>query len=1063
MREVAVLVGNPVQFYSVKPLLEAMGRESVQYDLVLPNWDTPEVRKEGWAAMENDLEGLLDRLGFPYLKAPVHAEYKISMSPYPMPWEVRSLFKVAYGYGYITKVRFTAAPEFKLCYDYILCYGHIDEEFFSVYAKTCIVGEPKLLGYKRKEFAREKPRLLYLPTYGELSSVRDAVPALKKLSGKYEICAKAHHGTSFLTSEKGDLDTLFREFGEIHDCKTPLYDLLAKADVVLSDNSGALNDALAAGIPVARFSASEPETIGGFVAPYLELVKKGVLPSTDDPAQIESVLKQAMTEKVKALQAAAARQMFFDPEKGKDNFIKLVKNLLNIKEDSRYFCLQREKNKYRETQAQKLENLETLQQYTDAWAACCKEQPVCRLYPVQAALEMLQSIMGSRTFRLLHFYNRVKCQLLAGDRAEKKAFFRWLFRRSSVPGDAHYHPLFGPYHALLQADEIAYPFPELPAAQKKRQGGGILGDAVLPYGDLFLQMEKRRGKLEALAWKPYQKQAVSELRSMTGKCVGKGILICPDGNTGPFANAMLSILQRTVKNEWLCFVCSEDTERSCPEQLDENIYLVNESDAVRVLRKEKVVIFTADPGAIPFADQFSCRILWYHLFAVNENAFPSRGEAAAYKIARDRLLACSDIVSCEKGAGEKGVRLPAGAICFTEDRAAGRDLGKKLRLLRSMLYDRFSERPADKDGGGELERFLRLLRKEAEGKRIVIFPPTIDWSLPMFQRPQQMACAYARKENTVVIYFTPNDTYESIPVAQRPRPNLWVVSAELAEQVDAAIKGAREVVLSVAWATNRIYLDKIRADKIIYEYIDDLTIFYNYGPELIRMHEDLVKRAQLTVCTATSLYDQVAGLAQKAILSTNACDYEHFKTTPQARVQPEIQKLAEMYSVVIGYYGALAKWFDYDLVKETAKKRPDWLWLLVGIDYDGSMAEARISQIPNIVYAGLQPYEKLPGFLNAFDVAALPFRIDTITRGTSPIKIFEYMAGNKPIVAARLPECMKYNSVFTYQNADDFCRQAEKAAGLNADDPYWSILREEALQNTWDVKTDEILSALGSG
>lgn len=1070
MKEVAVMVSNPVQFYSVKPLLEAMDHELLKYDLILPDWNAPEFRKEGWAAMENDLEELLDQLGFPYLKAPAHDEYKVSMSSYPLSGDVKSIFKVSYNYGYVPKPYFHAAPRIKLYYDYILCYGKIDEEFFSVYAKTCIVGEPKLLGYKRKEFTREKPKVLYLPTYGDLSSVRDAVPVLKNLSDKYEICAKAHHGTSFLTSEKDNLNVLLQTFSKIYNSKTPLYDLLAETDVVLSDNSGAIYDALAAGIPVARFATSEPETIGGFIVPYLELAEKGVLPSTDDPAGIENVLKQAMTEKVKALQAAAAKQMFFDPEKGKNDFIDLIKSLLNIKEDSRVFCLQREKNRYREEQTQQIENLKKtelepakeklkiLQQYTDAWMKHCKEQPLCQFQPVQTALELLQSIMASRTFCLLHFYNRIKCQLLAGNWAEKKAFFRWLFHRSSVPGDAHYQPLFGPYHALLQADEIVYPFPELPAAEKKEQGcNNILRDTVLPYGNLFLQIEQKKEKLENLSYRPYKKQPVSELQSMIGKCSYKGVVICPDRNTG----LLLPILQKAVKNEWLCFVCSEDANDVSPKKLDENIYLANESDVVRVLCKEKVVIFTADPGSIPFVDQFSRRILWYHLFNTNEDSFKSQVEKTAYEITRDRLLVCSNVVSYDKSAAKEGADLPAGAICLTENGAVRNDFDEQIPLLQSILYDQFSKLSADKNNIEELEHFLELLRKEALGKRIVIFPPTIDWNMPMFQRPQQLACAYARKDNTIVIYFTSNYMHENISVAQMPRQNLWVVNAELAEKVCAEMEDAHEVILSIAWATNQIYLDKIRADKIIYDYIDDLTIFYNYGPELIRMHEDLVKRAQLTVCTATSLYDQVAGQAQKAIVSTNACDYEHFKTTPQAYVQPEIQKLAEMYSVVIGYYGALAKWFDYDLIKEVAKKKPDWLWLLIGMDYDGSMAKAEMSEIPNIVYAGLQPYEKLPGFLNVFDVATIPFKVNDITRGTSPVKIFEYMAGNKPIVAAQLPECMKYNSVFTYQDADDFCLQIEKAVGLRADDPYWSILREDALRNTWDVKTDEILSALG--
>ena len=356
MREIAVCVENAVQYYSVEPLLKAMDEVSIEYDIILPNWDTPTLRRDGWTAIEEGLEEVLKQRCIPFIKAPVDNVYRISMSPYPMRW-VKSVFKVAYSYAYVTKAGYSAAPENKLYYDVILCHGDADAEFFSAYARTCIIGEPKLLGYKKTAVQHKKPKLLYLPTYSELSSINDAVPELKKLSNKYEIIAKAHHGTSYLTNETEHRDILLRTFTKVYDAKTPLYDLLAEIDVVLSDNSGAICDAIAAGVPVARFSTVKLKTIDGFVPFYLEFVENGVLPSTDNPEKIESVLETAMTKEVRDLQARAARALYFDPEEGKRNFIVLMDELLYAHEKTRFFSLQCAKNKYHEDAKRNLDKV----------------------------------------------------------------------------------------------------------------------------------------------------------------------------------------------------------------------------------------------------------------------------------------------------------------------------------------------------------------------------------------------------------------------------------------------------------------------------------------------------------------------------------------------------------------------------------------------------------------------------------------------------------------------------------------------------------------------------------
>ena len=363
-------------------------------------------------------------------------------------------------------------------------------------------------------------------------------------------------------------------------------------------------------------------------------------------------------------------------------------------------------------------------------------------------------------------------------------------------------------------------------------------------------------------------------------------------------------------------------------------------------------------------------------------------------------------------------------------------------------------------GKFEKKKVFADIARDVKGKSVIVFPPTIDWNMPLFQRPQQLALAYSRKDNTIVLYLTKNIQHDNVAVAEKANHGLWLINEQYAERLPILLNQALTTTISISWTLNKKYLDILHPAHFIYEYIDELEIFYGYGPEMETDHQRLMQEADVTICTATKLYNQTLGKAKNPLLSPNAGDYEFFSKTKDTSINPWIRDVVGNYKCVLGYYGALASWFDYELVKTVAQRHPDWLFVLVGINYDGTLDKSEIDQFENIVYVPPQPYKELPSFLTAFDVATIPFVINEITLSTSPVKLFEYMAGGKPILTSKMPECLKYESVRTYADADEFCRIVEEYLAMKPDDPYWDVLKREALENTWDSRTDQILEAI---
>lgn len=359
-----------------------------------------------------------------------------------------------------------------------------------------------------------------------------------------------------------------------------------------------------------------------------------------------------------------------------------------------------------------------------------------------------------------------------------------------------------------------------------------------------------------------------------------------------------------------------------------------------------------------------------------------------------------------------------------------------------------------------LKKYLSSVAEKAAGKHVYVMIPCIDWGIPLFQRPHQLAVALARLSDVQVFFVSDEYHYDNFAGIMPIGRQLDVISCRIADKLQPALAGASRITVVMSWPRQAHLLEYISYDELIYEYIDDLSLFYYYTQEMRDRHYQLIAEADLAVCTAQTLYEDARHYTERALLSPNAGDYAFFHENRNCPVEPSMVARIGKYSCVLGYYGCLASWFDYDLVLHAARARPDWCFVLVGYSFDGTASRLHQTGLENILLYPAQPYEKLPAFVSGFDIQIIPFILDSITRSTSPVKLFEYMASGKPILTAAMPECLQYRSVLTYQDTEDFLDKVPKALSLASDSSYLEQMDQEARRNTWDARVEEILNAL---
>lgn len=359
--------------------------------------------------------------------------------------------------------------------------------------------------------------------------------------------------------------------------------------------------------------------------------------------------------------------------------------------------------------------------------------------------------------------------------------------------------------------------------------------------------------------------------------------------------------------------------------------------------------------------------------------------------------------------------------------------------------------------------------------RIIIWRGSFGWSVRLFQRPQHLANSLSKKKT--LFFYEVTYATDKINFIHKQKDNLYLInfgfkrfSKYFNKKLSKVDKPKYNFVSSTCWDH---YLEKLMDEvdgiSAIYDYLDDINpvLAGTYGiPKCIEANFKYAinnRDKVITTCTASVLYEnfeEQAKSKKNLHLVTNGVLYEHFVNLKKDyKFEESFKKILKEGKPIVCYYGALASWFDYNLIKKLAKENPNINIILIGLKYDDSYDREMKKHPSNIHYIGSKTFDDLPYYAAKADVYILPFLINDITKATNPIKIFEYMALGKPIVSTNIPECHKYKSVMIGKTDEEFISLVKKSINLK-DDKYYKTLNKEALANTWDSKADEILKGI---
>lgn len=360
--------------------------------------------------------------------------------------------------------------------------------------------------------------------------------------------------------------------------------------------------------------------------------------------------------------------------------------------------------------------------------------------------------------------------------------------------------------------------------------------------------------------------------------------------------------------------------------------------------------------------------------------------------------------------------------------------------------------------------FHKILKKE-KFKAVVVFDSRVGWNIPLFQRSQHMANELT-DDGYLYFYRTSEQFDPHVKTVEKLKDRLYLVN-----MANFALQNAMFDLLKeykghkfLSLYSTDVYLDEQyikekyidNGFKVIYEYIDELSDeISGHLPDFVYdRHKNIIEdKSNIAVGSADKLIEEIEEIRGKenVAMITNGVQYDHWQYRSD-EVPEKLKDIVSKGNPIIGYFGALAKWFDYELLKKVAKERPNYEIVLIGFLYDNSFKDSKIDDLENVHYLGIVDYKELNQYSQYFTISTIPFLLNDITESTSPVKLFEYMAMGHPIVTTDMRECRKYKSVLIGKSHEDFIEKLDFALTLDKKDEYYNYLKEEALANTWREK-----------
>jgi glycosyltransferase involved in cell wall biosynthesis len=296
------------------------------------------------------------------------------------------------------------------------------------------------------------------------------------------------------------------------------------------------------------------------------------------------------------------------------------------------------------------------------------------------------------------------------------------------------------------------------------------------------------------------------------------------------------------------------------------------------------------------------------------------------------------------------------------------------------------------------------------------------------------------------------------PITQR----LWTAAVRRA----ARSIGITRPIVWVSRPETGFVVGRMNEQLSIYHVVDEYAGYTGAGGQagakLADAEAVVLDSVNLVVVASPELERAKQGSARDLVVLENGVEPSEYADARDSGLEPA--DLADVSRPRIGYSGLIGKRLDLELIRKIALRRPDCSVVLIG-KVDARECEAGLAaleSLPNVYLLGEKPAAEVARYVIGFDIGLLPYAINLETQHISPIKMYEYWAAGKPVVATSIPAARRNRSaVNVAESHNEFLSAIDRLLDEpNQEDP--NRLIELAGRNSWQSRVEHVAAELSS-
>jgi glycosyltransferase involved in cell wall biosynthesis len=260
------------------------------------------------------------------------------------------------------------------------------------------------------------------------------------------------------------------------------------------------------------------------------------------------------------------------------------------------------------------------------------------------------------------------------------------------------------------------------------------------------------------------------------------------------------------------------------------------------------------------------------------------------------------------------------------------------------------------------------------------------------------------------------------------------------------------------------------ANLSVYDVVDDyvglaaLTGDRRSVKTVKRYHQRTLRESDIVLATSSELVRAIKDQRPDLFERSNGVDFQAFAEGSSRSVP---KAMSSILRPRIGLVGRLNDRIDWSLVSEICECRPDWSLVFVGPLYGSgevtTRAVCKLAKRSNFHLLPAVDESEMPAYISALDVCLIPYRTLGGNLGINPLKLYQYLAVGRPVVATPLPSIVAFRDVVQCcESTAQFVAAIEEQL-LSVDDPVKKQTRQNrAKEFDWQNIADKQLEIINS-